>query len=66
MEVFLDAVAAFAATDVHWLLDERFDGLLGERDREVVEGARRLMADTRGASGLLAPLKSALSNLGAH
>ncbi|MDJ0025926.1 SIR2 family protein [Gordonia alkanivorans] len=66
MEMFLDAVAAFAATDAHWLLDERFDGLLGERDREVVEGACRLMADTRGASGLLAPLKSALSNLGAH
>ncbi|ASR01807.1 SIR2 family protein [Gordonia rubripertincta] len=66
MEMFLDAVAAFGATDAHWLLDERFDGLLGDRDREVVEGARRLMADTRGASGLLAPLKSALSNLGAH
>ncbi|TYQ09388.1 UNVERIFIED_ORG: SIR2-like protein [Gordonia westfalica J30] len=66
MEMFLDAVAAFAATDARWLLDERFDGLLDERDREVVASARRLTADTRGGSGLLAPLESALSNLRGH
>ncbi|QMT02448.1 hypothetical protein [Gordonia jinghuaiqii] len=61
----LDAVAAFAATDAHWLLDERVDGLLVDRDRDVVRGVRDLAADMDGESGLLGPLKRALGSLGA-
>ncbi|MAU84672.1 MAG: hypothetical protein CME34_22970 [Gordonia sp.] len=65
MEVFLDAVAAFAASDAPWLLDERFEGLLGEADQVVVEQARRLAAATDASSGLVAPLRRALRGLGA-
>ncbi|AZZ79710.1 hypothetical protein C5O27_00170 [Gordonia alkanivorans] len=64
MEVFLDAVAAYAASDAPWLLDQRFDGLLTERDRDVVVQARRLGAAADQASGLLAPMRRALRALG--
>ncbi len=64
MEIFLDAVAAYAASDAPWLLDQRFDGLLPEWDRDVVAQARELAAATRSASGLLAPMRRALRALG--
>ncbi|WP_232718512.1 SIR2 family protein [Gordonia metallireducens] len=64
MEVFLDAVAAYAASDAPWLLDQRFDGLLPEWDRDVVAQARELAAATHSASGLLAPMRRALRALG--
>lgn len=64
MEVFLDAVAAYAASDAPWLLDQRFDGLLPEWDRDVVAQARELVAATHSASGLLAPMCRALRALG--
>ncbi len=64
MEVFLDAVAAYAASDAPWLLDQRFDGLLPEWDRDVVAQARELVAATHSASGLLAPMRRALRALG--
>ena len=66
MEMFLDAVAAYAATDAPWLLDERFDGLLDDRDRGVVKLARELAEKADDASGLLDPLKHSLSSLGAR
>ncbi|GAC84577.1 Hypothetical protein GP2_024_00040 [Gordonia paraffinivorans NBRC 108238] len=66
MEMFLDAVAAYAATDAPWLLDERFDGLLDDRDRGVVDSVRRLVGEVDNASALLDPLKLAFSALGAR
>ncbi|OLT50848.1 hypothetical protein BJF87_16895 [Gordonia sp. CNJ-863] len=64
MEVFLDAIAAYAASDAPWLLDQRFDGLLPEWDRDVVAQARELAAATHSASGLLAPMRSVRRSLG--
>ncbi|NED68807.1 hypothetical protein G3I15_48590 [Streptomyces sp. SID10244] len=66
MEVFLDAVAAFASSDAPWLLDERFDGLLSASDRNVVTQARQLATQAEGGSGLLEPLRQVLRALGGH
>lgn len=45
IELFLDRVALHASRDSSWLLDERFEGLLGDpRDRELADGVRRLAA----------------------
>ncbi|MGV9795286.1 SIR2 family protein [Gordonia sp. NPDC003422] len=66
MEILLDAVSACATADAPWVLDERFDGLLPEQDRAVTEKARSLLAATGSASGLIAPLRSALAKLKGH
>ncbi|MET9199584.1 SIR2 family protein [Gordonia sp. NPDC003585] len=63
MEILLDAVSAFSTADAPWVLDERFDGLLSDQDRAVTKNARALLAATESGSGLIAPLRSALSNL---
>lgn len=65
MEILLDAVSAFATADAPWVIDERFDGLLPEQDRLVTAEARALLAATESGSGLIAPLRSALSSLNA-
>lgn len=64
MEVFLDAVAAYAASDAPWLLDQRFDGLLPEWDRDIVAQAGRLAGAMGGASSLLASLQRTFRELG--
>ena len=39
LEIFLDAVSAFACEDATWLLDERFEGMLSDR-RAIPRRAR--------------------------
>lgn len=63
MEIFLDAVAAYAAADASWLIDERFAGLLDERGQEIAARARTLASDASRSSGLLEPLAAALRRL---
>ncbi|QHD84624.1 hypothetical protein GR168_03815 [Gordonia sp. JH63] len=65
MEILLDAVAAFAADDASWLLDERFAGLLSVDDQAIADQAGRLLELARNqGSPLVEPLVAALSSLG--
>ncbi|GAB91541.1 SIR2 family protein [Gordonia rhizosphera] len=65
MEIFLDVVAAYAATDASWLLDDRFAGLLSRDERRIVERVRDALDEVpSGANGLLAPLESIREALG--
>lgn len=66
MEIFLDAVGMFAATDASWLLDGRFAGLLEPTDRKITAEARRVAQKAfESGSGLLQPLQQRLGELGA-
>lgn len=47
LEIFLDAVAMYAAGDHSWLLDPEFDDLHGERERQAAVQVRRLVDDLR-------------------
>lgn len=65
MEIFLDVIAAYAAADAPWLLDERFAGLLNEHEQEVVEQVRKaLRAVPEDTAGLLGPLAAVREALG--
>jgi hypothetical protein len=64
LEIFLDAVAAYASSDTSWLLDERFGGLIGT-DTDVVRAARRLHDRAREAGPAWQPLVEALAAFGA-
>ena len=66
MEVFLDAVAAYASTDSSWLLDPRFEGLLIAVARSTTAIARDLFAAAGKVQGSsMKPLVEALERLGA-
>lgn len=66
MEIFLDAVAMYAASDASWVLDERFAGLLWPDEATQARAARVVYQRTVAAGGeLLGPLEEALSGLGA-
>ena len=66
MEVFLDAVAAYASTDSSWLLDPRFEGLLRAEARSTTAIARDLFAAAGKVQGSsMKPLVEALERLGA-
>ncbi|MGV9710011.1 8-oxoguanine DNA glycosylase OGG fold protein [Gordonia sp. NPDC003424] len=64
MEIFLDAVAAFAASDASWLLDERFAGMLSPDERAVTKRARGLLRPDGAVGQMLSPLEDALRSLG--
>jgi len=64
LEIFLDAVAAYASDDASWFLDERFDALNGGR-RELVAQARELYQRAAGAGEVWQPLADALAAFGA-
>jgi len=65
MEIFLDVVAAYAARNAPWLLDERFSGLLDPDERRVVDAVRAALAQVPDATGgLLAPLRQVREQLG--
>lgn len=65
MEIFLDAVAAHASTDASWLLDERFDGLLGQDAQAVAAAARELLTAAENVrDSTMKPLVNALKSLG--
>lgn len=65
LEVFLDAVAAFASDKSSWLLDERFSELLDADERRWVQEARRLYANISVGNAAWDPLRRALERLGA-
>jgi hypothetical protein len=68
LEIFLDAVAMYAAVDSPWLLDPRFAGLLSEEGRELACAARALHRRAQAAAGSndhWLPLVQALGELGA-
>src|SRR5690606_26300361 len=65
MEVFLDAVAAYATTDASWLLDQRFAGLLTEDGNSLAQEVRALQARALKLGATFDPLVSALQLLGA-
>lgn len=58
LEIFLDAVGAFATKDASWLLDERFDALLSEPGKDWVVRLRKL-AQEMTAAGARAGLVTA-------
>lgn len=66
MEVFLDAVAAYAATDAPWLLDKRFSGLLPGPAISLVEEARVVHVHASNGGPVFSPLHHALGRLGAN
>lgn len=69
LEIFLDAVAMYAAGDHSWLLDERFSALHHSGQQGLADRARRLAAEVRAAA---APgsawnaLANQLERFGAH
>lgn len=68
MEIFLDAVGAFAASDSSWLLDKRFNGLLPRHSRDIAHAARALYGALRervSDDPVWSPLQEALLALGA-
>ncbi|MGC5258208.1 SIR2 family protein [Gordonia sp. DT218] len=66
MEIFLDAVATFAARDASWLLDDRFAGLLTPEESDCTETALRAYQSAhRSDSRLLLPLRDGLATFGA-
>lgn len=65
MEVFLDAVAAYATSDTSWLLDPRFEGLLNPGEVEVVRAVRNALDNHELHRGLLKPLGDVLRAFGA-
>ncbi len=67
MEIFLDAIAMYASSDARWLLDRRFEDLLGHDAQRCADTARDLHRHATGAGdGLLTPLKTALTRLGSR
>ncbi|WP_033335472.1 MULTISPECIES: SIR2 family protein [Actinomycetes] len=67
MELFLDAVAAYASTDSSWLLDQRFEGLLSRKAQAAAATARDLLAKTiKFEDSSMQPLIRALTELGAN
>lgn len=64
LEIFLDAVAAYASDDASWLLDERFDALLGSRG-DLVRSARQLHREAARAGAEWQALADALAAFGA-
>jgi len=64
LEVFLDAVAAFASQDASWLLDERFLHLLGD-SAPLAARLRELSREVPMDQDVWAPLRAALGDLGA-
>ena len=64
LEVFLDAVAAYASSDATWLMDERFLGLM-EADKDLVSAARRLYLRADAADGAWRAVADALASFGA-
>lgn len=64
LEVFLDAVAAHAASDSSWLLDERF-GALHREGSEIVVAGRALYRQLSEWAGEWQPLADALAAFGA-
>jgi hypothetical protein len=61
----LDVVAAYAATDASWLLDDRFSGLLNRDERRIVERVKDALGEVPDdTSGLLGPLVSVRQSLG--
>lgn len=65
LEVFLDAVAAFASDKSSWLLDERFSELLSEDERRWVREARNLYSAISDGDPAWEPLRRSLEELGA-
>lgn len=45
LEIFLDAVAAFAIDDAVWVLDPEFEGMLSSAEAQVAETFRKVFAD---------------------
>lgn len=45
LEIFLDAVAAFAIDDAAWVLDPEFEGMLSDAEATVAEKFREVFAD---------------------
>ncbi len=66
-ELFLDRVAAHAARDSSWLLDQRFEGLLeSDEDRRLAEAVRKLYQRIPHRQGnKWTPLVQRLEELGA-
>lgn len=64
LEIFLDALAAYASSNASWLLDERFEALLGD-DTGLVRQARALYAAAAGSGTAWQPLADALAAFGA-
>lgn len=66
MEIFLDAVAMYAAQDESWLLDERFRGLLQSSDQTAASDVRGVLGRVRTTPRTrLRPLRDKLAELGA-
>ncbi|WP_081637211.1 SIR2 family protein [Gordonia terrae] len=66
MEIFLDAVAMYAAQDESWLLDERFRGLLQSSDQTAASEVRGVLSRVQSSPRTqLRPLRDKLAELGA-
>ena len=65
LEVFLDLLAAYTATDQPFLLDDRYDGLLDDEDQALAVALRSLSGlVNRNRSGAHADVADLLSRLG--
>ena len=51
LTVFLDAMAVFAATDASYLADDRYEGMLSEKERSAAETTRSLYLAAKDLAG---------------